>query len=75
MPPFGDAFDPRRDVNAVAKDIVALDDDIADVDPNAEAERINFEVGNFVLTTFAGFQRRKRRRRRRSRTPPARRDP
>ena len=39
---FGDAFDPRHNVNAVAKDI-ALDDDIADVDPDAEAERINSE--------------------------------
>ena len=37
------------DVDAVAKDILALDDDIADVDPDAEAERINFGVGGLAL--------------------------
>ena len=38
---FGDAFDPRRDVDAVAEDVLALDDDIADVDPDPEPDRID----------------------------------
>ena len=50
---FGDAFDPRRDVDAVAKDILALDDDIADVDPDAEADRIDFGVGGFALAKLS----------------------
>ena len=57
---FGDAFDPRRDVDAVAKDILAHDDDIPDVYPDAEAERINFGVRRLgARATVAGFQRRK----------------
>jgi hypothetical protein len=31
-----DALDPRHDVDAVAKDIVAFDDDVADINANAD---------------------------------------
>ena len=31
---------PRRDVHAVAKDIVAVDDDVADIDANAEDDTL-----------------------------------
>src|SRR6516225_5818382 len=33
---LGQAFEPRRDVDAVAKDVAILDDDVAHVDANAE---------------------------------------
>ena len=33
------AFEPRRDIDAVAKDVVALDDDVAEVDADAEVDR------------------------------------
>ena len=33
---LGDAFQPRGDVDAVAEDVVALDDDVADIDADAE---------------------------------------
>ena len=49
MPPGWDAFDPRRDVDAVAKDVLALDDDIADVDPDPEPDRIDFGATGIVL--------------------------
>jgi len=32
----GDAFDPRRDIDPVAENVVALDDDVAKVDPDPE---------------------------------------
>ena len=37
---LGDALDPRRDVDAVAEDVVALDDDVADIDPDPKPDRI-----------------------------------
>jgi predicted DNA-binding transcriptional regulator AlpA len=37
----GDALDPRRDVDAIAKDVVAFDDDVADIDPDTELDRIS----------------------------------
>ena len=50
---FGDAFDPRRDVDAVAKDVLALDDDIADVDPDPEPDRIDFGATGIVLAKLS----------------------
>jgi hypothetical protein len=35
-PGFAERFQACRDVDAVAKDIVAVDDDVADVDPHPE---------------------------------------
>ena len=46
---FGNALDPRRDVDAVAKDILAFDDDVADVDPDPELDRIGFGATGIVL--------------------------
>ena len=40
---LGDAFDPRRDVDAVAKDIITLDDDIANVDPDPKPDWIGLQ--------------------------------
>ncbi len=37
---FGDAFNPRRHIDAVAKNILAIDDDVANVDANPELYRI-----------------------------------
>src|SRR6202012_4467971 len=40
------AFDPGGDVDAVAKDVLALDDDIADIDPDPEPNRIvDWDIG------------------------------
>ena len=50
---FGDAFDPRRDVDAVAKDVLALDDDIADVDPDPDPDRIDFGATGIVLAKLS----------------------
>ena len=39
MPPgCGDAFEARRDIHAVAEDVVALDDDVAEIDADAELD-------------------------------------
>ena len=46
---FGDALDPRRNVDAVAKDIVTFDDDVSDVDPDPEPNRIGFGATGLVL--------------------------
>src|SRR5581483_4921873 len=35
---IGDAFEPRGDVDAVAKDVVVVDDDVADMDADAELD-------------------------------------
>jgi hypothetical protein len=43
-----DAFDPRRDVDAVAQDIVTLDDDVANIDP----EELR-EGGRLIVLTVA----------------------
>ena len=37
---LGDAFDPRGDIDAVAEDIVAFDNDVADIDPDPKPDRI-----------------------------------
>jgi len=44
-----DAFDARRDVDAIAKNIVAFDDDVADIDADAELDRIGFGSAGIVL--------------------------
>ena len=44
-----DAFDARRDVDAIAKNIVAFDDDVADIDADAELDRIGFRSAGIVL--------------------------
>jgi hypothetical protein len=46
---FGDALDPRRDVDAVAKDILAVYDDIADVDADAKLDRIGLGAARVAL--------------------------
>ena len=39
MPPgSASAFEPRRDVDAVAEDVAVLDDDVADIDADAELD-------------------------------------
>ena len=41
MPPgSASAFEPRRDVDAVAEDVVVLDDDVAQVDADAELDAL-----------------------------------
>jgi hypothetical protein len=50
---FGDPFDPRRDVDAVAQDVLALDDDIADVDPDPEPDRIDFGATGILLAKLS----------------------
>jgi hypothetical protein len=35
---FGQRLEPRRDVDAIAVDIVAVDDDVAEIDPDAEID-------------------------------------
>ena len=46
---LGDALDPRRDIDAIAKDVVALDDDVADIDPDPESDRIGLGATSIVL--------------------------
>ena len=35
---LGQAFEPRRDIDAVAKDVAVLDDDVAEIDADAELD-------------------------------------
>ena len=35
---LGQGFEPGRDVDAVAKDVAVLDDDVPDIDPDAEVD-------------------------------------
>src|SRR6516165_3563836 len=35
---FGDALKPCRNVDAIAKNVIAVDDDVADIDADAEAD-------------------------------------
>ena len=35
---LGKALDPRRDIDPVAVDVIAVDDDIAEIDANADYE-------------------------------------
>jgi hypothetical protein len=39
---FCDALKPRRNVNAVSKDIMGLDNYVADIDANAEGDTPDF---------------------------------
>ena len=50
---LGDAFDPRRDVDAVAKDILAFDDDVADIDADPELDRIGLGTTGIVLAKLS----------------------
>ena len=53
MPPgSARAFQPRRDVHAVAVDVVALDDDVAEVDTDAKANAL--VLGNARLAPGHG---------------------
>jgi hypothetical protein len=45
-----DAFDPSGDIDAIAEDIVVFDDDVADIDANAELDRIGFGATGVVLS-------------------------
>jgi len=38
---FGDALKPSRDVNAVSKDVMGLDDYVSDIDPTRKAIRLS----------------------------------
>jgi hypothetical protein len=42
---FGDALDTSCDIDAVAKNVVALDNDVAHVDADSELDRISFITG------------------------------
>jgi hypothetical protein len=42
---FSDALDTSCDIDAVAKNVVALDDDVADIDADSELDRIGFITG------------------------------
>jgi hypothetical protein len=60
---FGDAFQPRGDVNAVAKDILAFDQDIAEVDANPVEDplplgRAFVAGGHLPLHRHGAFDRR-----------------
>ena len=46
---FGDSLESRRDVDAVAIDILTFDDDIADVDPDPQEDRIDLGVAGIVI--------------------------
>ena len=37
---FGQRLQPRRDVDAIAEDVVAVDDDVADIDADAELDAL-----------------------------------
>ena len=41
---LGERFQPRRDVDTVAEDVVVLGDDVAEVDANAKSESTGFEA-------------------------------
>ena len=45
---LGDALDPRRDVDAIAKDILAVDDDVAYIDPDPKPDGIGFGTTGVV---------------------------
>ena len=51
MPPGSATLSIRRNVDAVAEDVVALDDDVADMNADAEADRIGAgaRAANFAL--------------------------
>ena len=46
---FGNAFNPCRDIDAVAEDIPAFDDDVADIDANPDLDRIGLGATSIVL--------------------------
>ena len=43
---FGDALKPRRDVNAVSKDVMGFDDDVADIEPHTEENAPVFRIAD-----------------------------
>src|ERR1700730_167389 len=47
---FCDALKPRRDVNAVSKDVMGLDDYVADVDADAESNTPVFGIASCKFT-------------------------
>jgi hypothetical protein len=46
---FRNAFDSCCDIDAVAEDVFTFDDDVADVDPNPELDRIGLGTTSIVL--------------------------
>jgi hypothetical protein len=46
---LGNAFDPRRDVDAITEDVFALDDNVADVNTDPELDRNRFGTARIVL--------------------------
>ena len=49
----GDAFQPRRHIHAVAENVVALDDDVADIDADAELNAAAFRNISVALAHLA----------------------
>ena len=43
---FCHAFQPRRDVDAVSKNVMGLDDDVADIDAHAKSDAVIFKVAD-----------------------------
>src|ERR1700730_5405417 len=52
---FGDSLESRRDVDAVAIDIFTFDDDIADVDPDPQEDRIDLGIAGIVANQPLNF--------------------
>ena len=50
---LGNAFDPRRDVDTVAKDIITLNNDIANVDPDPKPDWIAFSASGVVVSKLS----------------------
>ena len=69
---LGQRFEARRDIDAIAEDVVAVDDDVADIDADPKIETL---VGGNALRCArpcrAAHRRRSAPRRRRSETPAA----
>ena len=58
---LGDAFDARRDVDAVAIDVVVLDDDVAEIDADAELDAAILAARRrCARASGVGFRRRRR---------------
>ena len=56
---LGDAFDPRRDIDPVAENVVALDDHVAEIDADAELDPpVLGNVGVAVAHLALDFDRR-----------------
>ena len=69
---LGDALDARRDVDAIAIDVVVLEDDVAEIDADAELDAAVLRARRrCARASCAGSRRRRRPRSPRSGTRPA----